>query len=77
MTFENTLDEDDFIDFLCSGTLVGSLEASGSIPRIGRKNVKIITGSRAAIKDEIIAFSKAARVRSILRQSTFGLLKVD
>ena len=43
MTFDSTLDEDDFIDFLCSGTLVGSLEASGSIPRIGRKNVKTVT----------------------------------
>jgi L-arabinose isomerase len=74
ITFENSLDEDDFVDFLCSGTLVGSLEASGSIPRIGRKNVKIITGSRAEIMEKIIIFSKAARVRSILRQSTFGLL---
>ncbi len=74
MTFENSLDEDDFIDFLCSGTLVGSLEASGSIPRIGRKDIKIVTGSRAEIQEEIIVFSSAARVRSILRQSVFGLL---
>lgn len=74
MTFKNTMDEDDFIDFLCSGTLVGSLEASGSIPRTGRKNVKIVVGSRAEIQEEILVFSRAARARSMLHQSTFGLL---
>ena len=74
MTFETTLDEDDFIDYLCSGTLVGSLEASGSIPRTGRKNVKVVMGSREEINDQIVSFSKAAKVRSILRHSTLGLL---
>lgn len=74
MTFKDSLDEDDFIDFLCSGTLVGSLEASGSIPRIGRKDIKIVAGSRTEIQEEILVFSRAARVRSILRQSVFGLL---
>ncbi len=74
MPFETTLDEDDFIDYLCAGTLVGSLEASGSIPRIGRKNVKVVMGSREEIIDQILSFSKAAKVRSILRQSTMGLL---
>ncbi|TAL60881.1 MAG: hypothetical protein EPN88_15330 [Bacteroidetes bacterium] len=74
MTFENTLDEDDFIDFLCSGTLVGSLEASGSIPRIGRKNVKVVMGSRKEILKEILCYSRVAKVRSVLRQATFGLL---
>lgn len=33
VSFKDTLDEDDFIDYLCAGTLVGSLEASGSVPR--------------------------------------------
>ena len=37
MSFETTLDEDDFVDYLCAGTLVGSLEASGSIRRVPRK----------------------------------------
>jgi len=74
VSFENSLDEDDFIDFLCAGTLVGSLEAAGSIPRTGRKNVKVVMGSREEILNKIISFSKAAKVRSILRQSTFGLL---
>ncbi len=74
MTFKNTLDEDDFIDFLCSGTLVGSLEGAGSIPRIGRQNVKVVMGNRDELREQILCFSRAAKVRSILRSSTLGLL---
>ncbi len=74
VTFDTTVDEDDFIDFLCAGNLVGSLEASGSVPRIKRKNVKIVMGSREEILEEILSFSRAAKVRSILRNSVFGLL---
>jgi L-arabinose isomerase len=74
MAFENTLDEDDFIDFLCAGTLVGSLEASGSIARLNRKNVKTIIGSREDIVNQVLVFSKAAKVRNVLRHARFGLL---
>jgi len=74
MSFDNTLDEDDFIDFLCSGTLVGSLEASGSIQRLGRKNITILTGSRRELTGQIMTFAAAAKVRSVLRRSTLGLL---
>ena len=74
MTFKDTLDEDDFIDFLCSGTLVGSMEAAGSVPRIGRKNVRVIMGSREEVLKEILRYSKIAKVRSVLRQAIFGLL---
>lgn len=74
VTFENTLDENDFIDFLCSGTLVGSLEASGSINRIGRKGIRIVMGSRKEVYDQILRFSKAAKVRNVLKQANFGLL---
>jgi len=74
VTFDTTIDEDDFIDFLSAGNLVGSLEASGSIPRVDRKNVKIVLGSRKELLGDILSFSKAAKVRSIMRNSTFGLL---
>jgi len=74
MTFKNTLDEDDFIDFLCSGTLVGSLEAAGSVPRLGRANVHVIMGTREKVTERIITFSRASRVRGILRHSSIGLL---
>ena len=74
MAFNDTLDEDDFIEYLCSGTLVGSLEASGSIPRTGRRHVKVVMGSREEVNEKIRIFSQAARVRAIMRRSTVGLL---
>lgn len=74
MSFETTLDEDDFIDYLCAGTLVGSLEASGSIRRVPRKNVKVVMGTREEVTEQIRTYSAAARVRSLLRQSNVGLM---
>ena len=74
MTFETTLDEDDFVDYLCAGTLVGSLEGSGSIKRIPRKGVKTVMGTRDEITEKVRVFAEAARVRAILRQSTVGLM---
>lgn len=74
MSFENTLDDDDFIDYLCSGTLVGSLEASGSVTRTERKNLRVVVGSREEIAGQIQMFAKVARVKKILAQSTVGLL---
>jgi len=74
VSFEDTLDEDDFIDYLCAGTLVGSLEGSGSVPRSNRKDIKVVMGSLDEIHNQILSFSKVAWVRSILRDSTVGLL---
>lgn len=74
VSFEDTLDEDDFIDYLCAGTLVGSLEGSGSVPRTNRKDVKVVMGSLNEIQQKILSFSKIAWVRCILRNSTVGLL---
>lgn len=74
MTFETTLDEDDFIDYLCAGTLVGSLEASGSVRKVPRKNVKVVMGTREQVTEQIRIFSAAARVRAILRDSNLGLM---
>ena len=74
MSFETTLDEDDFIDYLCAGTLVGSLEASGSVKRVPREGVKVIMGTRAEITEKLKVYARAAKVRSVLRQSSVGLL---
>ncbi len=74
MTFETTLDEDDFVDYLCAGTLVGSLEGSGSIRRVPRKNVKTVMGTRDQITEKVRIFADAARARAILRGSTVGLM---
>ena len=74
MSFETTLDEDDFVDYLCAGTLVGSLEGSGSIRRIPRKNVRTVMGTREEITEKVRIFADAARTRSILRHSNVGLM---
>ena len=74
MTFETTLDEDDFVDYLCAGTLVGSLEGSGSVIRTGRKNIHTVMGTREQIIEKVRVFADAARVRTILRQSSVGLM---
>lgn len=74
MTFETTTDEDDFIDYLCAGTLVGSLEASGSVKRVPGKNVKTIIGTREQVSEQIRAYSRAAMARSVLRRSSLGLM---
>ena len=74
MTFETTLDEDDFVDYLCAGTLVGSLEASGSIKRVPRKGVKTVMGTREQITEKVRIFADAARTRAILRRSNVGLM---
>ncbi len=74
MSFETTLDEDDFVDYLCAGTLVGSLEGSGSLKRIPRKNVRTVMGTRAEITEKVRIYADAARTRSILRHSNVGLM---
>ena len=74
MTFETTLDEDDFVDYLCAGTLVGSLEASGSVKRVPRKNVKVIMGTREEVTSKLKVYARAAKARAILRNSNVGLM---
>ncbi|MGN0187905.1 MAG: hypothetical protein ACI395_00150 [Candidatus Cryptobacteroides sp.] len=74
MAFETTLDEDDFIEYLCSGTLVGSLEASGSLCRVPRNGVKVVMGTREQVNGRIRAFSRAALARTVLRNANLGLM---
>ena len=74
MSFETTLDEDDFVDYLCAGTLVGSLEGSGSVARTGRKHLKTVMGTREQITEKVRVFASAARTRALLRRSTVGLM---
>lgn len=74
MAFETTLDEDDFVEYLCSGTLVGSLEASGSVKRVPRKDVTIVIGTREQVNEQIRIFSRAALARSIMRGANLGLM---
>ena len=72
VSFRDTLDEDDFIDYLCAGTLVGSLEASGSVPRTGRRHVKVVMGSREEVTDPYDLFTKLGPEIRFLPYSTYG-----
>lgn len=74
MSFETTLDEDDFVDYLCAGTLVGSLEGSGSIKRVPRSRVRTFVGTREQITEKLRVYALAARTRAILRNSSVGLM---
>ncbi len=71
---KDTHDDDEFAEYLCCGGLVGSLEASGSVKRIGRPMVETFAGTWAQVLARAALFGKAARARALLKQSTFGLL---
>jgi len=72
--FSDTSDENEFVDFLSSGGIVGTLEASGSLARFNRKMVATGIGKLDTLMNQVSAFGQAAKVRSILRNSVFGLL---
>jgi L-arabinose isomerase len=73
MPYSDTRDENDFIEFLAQGGLVGSLEGSGSIPRIGRE-LEVVVDDFAAAKNRLREFALAAMTRARLRKARFGLL---
>ena len=70
----NTDEEDNFVEFLADGGLVGSQEASGSLRRFGRPMTEIRVGTVPRLAEELTVFAKAALARNLLRQSTMGLL---
>ncbi len=72
--FENTEDEDDFIEFLCAGGLVGTLEASGSIRRIGGRRLQVVVGDAEKVAREAARFGLAAALARRIRKCSVGLL---
>ena len=72
-SFSDTRDENDFVEFLAQGGLVGSLECSGSISRLSRK-VEIIVDESPLAEKRIGQFARASHARSKLRSARFGLL---
>lgn len=71
---KDTHDDDEFAEYLCCGGLVGSLEASGSIRRFERKMMDTYAGTWKQVLARAADFAAAARARTLLRESTFGLL---
>ena len=72
--FEDSLEEDRFIEFLSAGGLVGALEASGSATRFNRPMMRRILGGIDDVMEETRKFARAACLRSVLRKVSFGLL---
>ncbi|MHC1691773.1 MAG: hypothetical protein AB9828_01940 [Sphaerochaetaceae bacterium] len=72
--YRNTEGEDDFIEYLSTGGLVGALEGSGSVARLKRPMMYATCGRLPGVLAELQRFSSAAAVRSHLHNCTFGLL---
>lgn len=72
--FEDTQTEDDFIEFLSAGGLVGAQEASGSIARLARPMLETAVGTLDAVMARARTFTAAARARGILRETTVALM---
>lgn len=70
----DTNDEDEFVEFLSAGSLVGVQEASGDFRRFDRPMCKTFIGTIEQVKEELCSFAKAAMCRSQLRRSSVGLL---
>lgn len=72
--FGDTFAETDFVEYLCAGGLVGSLEASGSIARFDRPMMETTIGTYDQIMARLAVFAPAAAMRANLRKTNFALL---
>lgn len=72
--FEDSLNEDRFVEFLSAGGMVGALEASGSISRFDRGMLRRVVGDAAQVLEQLRQAARAAALRSQLRQSAVALL---
>ena len=72
--FEDSMNEDRFVEFLCAGSLVGMLEGSGSATRFNRPMMHRAIGSLGEVMHSCEEFAKAAYLRSSLAQETFALV---
>jgi L-arabinose isomerase len=73
VSYDNTYAEDDFVQFLADGGLVGNLVGSGSIKRVGRE-AEVIVGDLDSARERIRSFIQAAQARDKLRRARFGLI---
>lgn len=63
-----------FTQAMAACNVVGILEASGSIERMGRPNVEVCAGTAGQLRSRIGEWALAARAAARLRSSTMGLL---
>jgi len=74
LSITDTNDENQFVDFLSAGAMVGFLVASGSLKRFGRPMTCVEVGTLAMLVPKIMTFANAAKTRSILMDSKISLL---
>lgn len=74
LSITDTNDEDQFVDFLSAGSLVGFQEASGSFRRFNRPMTDMCIGTLDTVAEKLSIFATAAKVRNILRHSKISLL---
>ncbi len=74
LAITDTNDENQFVDFLSAGALVGFLEASGSLRRFARPMTAVEIGTLEVLVPKIMVFAAAAKTRAILRRSKISLL---
>lgn len=74
LSITDTNDENQFVDFLSAGALVGFQEASGSFRRFNRPMSEICIGTLDEVTERIRIFAAAAKTRAILRKSNISLL---
>lgn len=74
LSITDTNDENQFIDFLSAGALVGFLEASGSIRRFRRSMTTVEIDTLDRLVKKILCFATAAKARGALMRSKISLL---
>ena len=74
LSITDTNDENQFVDFLSAGALVGFQEASGSFRRFDRPMSEICIGTLEQVAAKVRVFASAAHVRAKLRQARLSLL---
>ncbi|MBQ8510537.1 MAG: hypothetical protein IJ493_11585 [Clostridia bacterium] len=74
LSIVDTNDENQFIDFLSAGALVGVQEASGSFQRFGRPMCETYIGTLDDVCTRFRIFARAAHVRTLLRRTNLSLL---
>lgn len=74
LSITDTNDENQFVDFLSAGALVGFQEASGSFRRWNRPMSTLCIGTLDQVMPKIKTFAVAAKARAVLRSTSLGLL---
>lgn len=72
--YTNTEEDDDFVEYLSTGALVGALEASGSFKRFSRPMSFTAAGRVDDVLKEVEPFACASAMRADLRSAKFSLV---